>query len=182
MLNIMSTLNKNLTNQDRLNNVVASLERVPMEIKQSIFDMASNMSEAEIIQNFNQNASDSFNKMIEITTRLQKEKEYNMKGYKVLFDRALKINAKLPVDQFTLIILEYAAEIYAEEEDCFLNMTIPDVKLNVNNQFGFIRSEMFKKLWRVLGNQDKEDLKERIILLTSYAHAYLYKTLLLHNK
>ena len=169
---------KKLAEKIQLDNVVKSLDRVPIDTRQMIFSMSKGMSELEIIQSFNQQALDMFILVISITKRTGKEKEYQFTGYKALFDNAVKINNKLPLDKFTLIILEFAAEIYAEEENCFLDMSIPDKEVNVGNEFGLIRSESFKILWKTLGRTDKEALKENIILLTTYAHAFLYKTLL----
>lgn len=172
-----------MTDQNkRLDNVINALDKVGIETKQMIFNMSNNMSEIEIIRSFNQSALDLFNLLMEITTRMKKENEYKVGGYKVLFDNAIKYNIKMPIDQFTLVILEFAADIYAENEDCFLNMTIPDTKLEVGNEFNLIRSEMFKTLWKNLNKNDKNDVKEKIILLTTYAHIYLYKTLLKNKK
>jgi hypothetical protein len=58
-------------------------------------------------------------------------------------------------------------------------MSIPDTKVNLNNEFGLIRSEMFKNLWLISNQKDRNDVKEIIILLTTFAHAYLYKTILM---
>jgi hypothetical protein len=166
-------------NSNRLENVILSLEKVPIDTKEMTFAMARSMSEIEIIKFFNQKAIDLFNFMIAVTKKLGKEQECNnVMGYKTLFDNALKINAKLPLDKFTLIILEYAAEIYAQNEDCFLKMTIPDTKVNINNEFGLIRSEMFKDLWKISGKKDREEVADIVILLTTFAHAHLYKTIL----
>lgn len=169
---------KKRAEQLQLENVVKSLDRVPTETKQMIFDMSQGMKEMEIIQSFNQQALDMFTAVINVTKKLGKDKEYNFLGYKNLFDNAVQMNKKLPVDKFTLIILEFAAEIYAEQEDCFLTMSIPDKEVNVGNEFGMIRSETFKILWTTLNNTDKNILKEHIILLTTFAHAYLYKTII----
>lgn len=167
-------------NNERLDNVIKSLDKVPIETRKMTLAMAQNMTEIEIIKSFNQKALDLFNFMIAVTKRLGKEKECsNVKGYKTLFDNALKINAKIPLDKFTLIILEFAAEIYAQDEDCFLKMTIPDTKVNVNNEFGLIRSEMFKELWLASGKRDHDEVSDIVILLTTFAHAYLYKTILM---
>lgn len=175
----MTSNNQQKINEERLNKVINSLEKVPSATKELVLEkMALSMSELEIIQSFNQQAHDLFSLLISITKKLNKEKEYNVSGYKLLFDNTLKFNAKLPIDKFTLLILEFAAEIYAEDENCFLDMAIPDTKVGVNNEFSLIRSEMFKKLWKILENNDKNSLKENIIPLTMYAHAYLYKTLL----
>ena len=178
----MASNNQNKSNDEQLERVVQSLEKVPEETKQMVLKMALAMSEREIIQSFNQQAHDLFSLVITITKKFNKEREYNVSGYKVLFENALKMNAKLPLDKFTLLILEFASEIYAENENCFLEMSIPDKKVNVGNEFGLIRSEMFKKLWVIVGQTDKNNLKENIIVLTTYAHAHLYKTLLASNK
>ncbi len=165
-----------------IDNVIESLERVSQETKEMIFEMAKGMTEMEIIHSFNQKALDLFTLLITITTRMGKENEYKVGGYKKLFDSAIKINTKLPIDKFTLIILEFAAEIYAGKENCFLEMSIPDTNVNVGNEFSIIRSEMFKKLWVVLDDNDKNILKDNIILLTTFAHVHLYKTLLSKKK
>lgn len=168
---------KKKAEEKQLKNVIESLEKIPMDTKQMIFDMAAGMTEQEIIQSFNQQSLDMFQTLIEITTKLLLEKEYQFVGYKALFDTAVKTNAKLPLDKFTLLILEFAADIYAEKEDCFLKMSIPDKEVNVGNEFGLIRSEKFKKLWITLVDEDKSRLKNDIILLTAYAHTFLYKSL-----
>lgn len=162
----------------QLLNVVESLDKVSGETKQMIYDMANSMNELEIIHSFNQQAHDLFTMMYNITKKIGQEKKYNVVGYKTIFENALKINAKLPIDKFTLLILEFASDIYEENEDCFLNMSLEDTKINVGNEFSIIRSEMFKNLWAVLDQANKNLLKEKIILLTTYAHAYLYKIIL----
>lgn len=169
-------------NKERLNKVVESLGRVPNDTKQMIYQLSMELSEMEIIQFFNQQGRDLFRILHEITHKHKDSKKFNISGYKMFFDQALKINAKLPIDKFTLIVLEYAPEIYAEEEDCFMAMTIPDTKVNVGNEFGLIRTQMFKDLWVTLDKSKKDELSEVVILLTTYAHAYLYKTLMIINK
>ena len=169
-------------NQQKLDKVVNSLEKVSAETKKMVFNMANSMTDMEVVQSFNQTALDLFNLLVQITTRMNKENEYKVGGYKLLFDNAVKLNKKMPIDQFTLVILEFAAEIYDEDENCFLKMTIPDAKLEVGNEFNLIRSEMFKKLWVTLVNKDKSDVKDKVILLTTFAHVYLYQTLLKNNK
>ena len=163
-------------NTEKLDKVIAALDKVPKETKQMIFDMSCGLTEQEIIQSFNQQTYDFFTCVASIAKKLQKEAEAD--GYRALFDNAVKINKKMPIDKFTLMILEYAAEIYAENEDCFIKMSIPDKNVTIGNEFGIIRSEMFKSLWKILGNEDKTSVKEIIILLTTYAHAYLYKSIL----
>ncbi|AYV85283.1 MAG: hypothetical protein Satyrvirus9_9 [Satyrvirus sp.] len=170
--------NTDISINQTLYNVIKSLDKIDLKVKQMIFDMSHGMTEMEIIKSFNEQASYLFNLISTMTKRMGNEDEYKVSGYKTLFDNATKINAKLPVDKFTLVILEYAAEIYAEDENCFLNMTIPDKKCKVGNEFDLIRSENFKKLWKILGKDDKRMITDNVILLTTYAHAYLYKTIL----
>lgn len=164
--------------QELLNNVVNALERVDIQTKQMIFSMSCGMSDLEIIRCFNQQALDAFNILMGITTRMKKEGECKVGGYKALFDNAIKINAKLPLDKFTLLILEYAPEIYSQNDDVFLNMAIPETNIKVGNEFSIFRSEMFKKLWKQMNQSDKNEMKNKIVLLTTYAHTYLYKTIL----
>jgi hypothetical protein len=166
-----------------LKKVVSALERVNPETNQMILDMAKGMTEAEIIAQFNQMALDFFNSMISITKKLGSamEREYGAEAYLIFFKNAIKVNAKLPIDQFTLTVLEFAPEIYREDEDCFLNMDIPDGKLDTNygnNEFSLIRSEKFKKLWKILSATDKETVKKLIIYLTTYAHTFFMFSLL----
>lgn len=166
-----------MSSQQKLQNVIDALDKVPLETKQMIYDMSQNMTEKEIIQSFNQQTIDLLTLLIQITQKTKLDNKYKLSGYKVLFENAIKLNWKLPIDRFTLSILEFASDIYAENEDCFLNMTIPDAKIETGTEFNLIRSEMFKNLWRELDNNDKEQLKEKIIILTTFAHAYLYKSL-----
>lgn len=163
---------------ERLNKVVKSLDKIPQETKQMIFNMACGMNELEIIQLFNQQSLDLFSLVTEMVKKLKKDNEFKVSGYRAIFDNAIKINNRLPIDKFTLIILEFAAEIYAEKEDLFLNMKIPDKNVSAGNEFAIIRSEMFKSIWKLLENNDKNKIKETVILLTTYAHVYLYKTIL----
>ena len=165
-------------NRQKLEKVINALEKVNDETKTLILNMAKSMKEMVIIQSFNQSSLDLFTEILKITTRLGKEGEYKVGGYKAIFDNAIKINVKMPVDKFTLVILEFAPEIYSENENFILNMPIPDTQVGVANEFSMIRSEKFKNLWKTLGSNEKEILKEKIILLTTYAHAYFYQTVL----
>lgn len=162
-------------NQDRLLRVVDSLDQVAQDIKQEIYDMSLKLDKFEIIRLFNQQAFDLFTIMATITSKLNKEKDYKVGGYRILFENALKINLEAPIDKFTLLILEHAAEIYDENEESFLKMTIPDANIKVGNEFSIIRCEKFKELWKLMDNNDKEILKNNVINLTMYAHAFLYK-------
>lgn len=182
MSNIQQKNNATNDNQQLLNNVVAALDRVNDETKQMVFAMSCGMSDVEIIRSFNQQALDAFNMLITITTRMKKENECKVGGYKALFDNAIKINAKLPLDKFTLLILEYAPDIYSDRDDVFLTMPVPETSIKVGNEFSIFRSEMFKELWKKMAPTDRDPVRAKIKLLTIYAHAYLYKTILAINK
>lgn len=162
----------------KLEKVVEAIEKVPDEIKQLIFEMAQNMTDMDIIQSFNQTSLDFFTTTHKISIKLGKENDIKVLGYKLLYENALKMNIKLPIDQFTLSILEYAPQIYEQNEEKFLKMKIPDAELQAGNEFTLIRSNQFKNLWIVLDTNDKNDIKEKLILLTTYAHAYIYKTVI----
>ena len=166
-----------MDNSQLLNKVIEALGRVNKETQQMIVELSQSMSELAIVNAFNQVALDSFTQFTRITKEMGIEKVYQMGGYKILFENALKMNVKLPIDKFTLIILEFAPEIYSENEDRFLNMHIPDTTVTDGNEFAFIRSEKFKSLWKQLDSSKKKAVKEKIILLTTYAHAFFYKTI-----
>jgi hypothetical protein len=178
MSKTQQSIDKKLAAQQQLNRVIKALERVDPEINKAVYELSNGMSEMEIVQTFNQHTLDSFNSLINITKKMGKESIYKISGYKTFFENALKINAMLPIDKFTLIILEFAPEIYDENEEVFLKMTIPDAQIEVSNEFGFIRSELFKQLWLSLNKTDKDSVKDNIILLVTYAQAHLYKTLM----
>ncbi|AVL93750.1 hypothetical protein mvi_390 [Megavirus vitis] len=177
MSTVTIDMQKRQQDTERLEKVVYSLQKVNPAINKDILSMAQAMSDVQIIKLFNQDATDLFAEMSRIIKLLQKENECKVDSYKFLFETAIKINAKLPIDKFTLIILEYAAEIYGGDENVFLDMPIPDAKINVGNEFGLIRSEMFKSLWRILDRENKDIIKDKITSLTTYAHAYLYKSI-----
>ncbi len=169
-------------NGQQIDTVVNALERVHSDTKQMIFELCNGMTEQQVVQTFNQYALDLFSTITIISQNMGKSSEYKFSGYKALFDNAIKINAKLPLEKFTLVILEYAPEIYEENEDCFMKMAIPDTNVKVGNEFNIIRSEVFKLFWKNLSKHEKKLVKETIILMTTYAHAYFYKSLLKNKK
>lgn len=162
----------------QLQKVQLALEKVNDQTKQMVYDMATGMSSLEVMQSFNQEVYDFFALLINITRRLRVDKEYKIDAHNAFFEKAVKTNVSLPIEQFTLIILEFAPEIYIENEECFMNMYIPDTKLEAGNEFNIIRSEHFKELWKKLNLEDKTSLKDKIILLTTYAHTYFYQTII----
>ena len=158
-----------------LQKIAIALDKVNPETQKTIKDMATMMSSVEIIQNFNQTALDFFNLLIDITKKMNLLKEFGMEVYLTFFQQAIKINASMPLDQFTVLILEFAPDIYAENEDFFLNMQIPDGQIQGSfsqNEFSLIRSEKFKNLWKILGKDEKKEITGLITLLTTFAHTY----------
>lgn len=185
--NIMSSNNQQSSqtnDQDavQLELVVNALNRVNDVTKQMVMNMSKTMRDLDIIRSFNQLALDLFTIVGTLVNKYGKGKDIQINGYRRLFDNAIKINVKMPIDQFTLIILEFAPEIYEEKEDCFLNMAIPDTTVQVSNEFAIIRSEMFKDLWKSCSKSDREQLKSTIIPLTTFAHAFFYQSVLQFRK
>ena len=166
----------------QLEKVQQALERVNDGTKEMVLEMAKGMTDLEVIRSFNQEVYDFFAILINVTKRMGVDKEYKIEVHNTFFEKAIKTNVLLPIEQFTLIILEFAPEIYTENEECFLRMSIPDAKLESGNEFNIIRSEHFKKLWLTLSSDDKSNIKDKIILLTTYAHTYFYQTLLAMQK
>lgn len=169
-------------NQDQLARVIAALERVNQMMKQTIFNYSTSMSELDVIQSFNQNALDLFTNMIKVATELNlPNQSKKASGFKVLFDKAIKSNIKLPLEKFCLVILEYAPEIYEDCENYFLEMEIPDADVKVGNDWGMLRSKEFKDTWLILTPNMKERIKNPITLMTIYSHVYFYQTIIRHN-
>lgn len=171
----MSDINKKEQTKKILISVGESLSKVTPETKNMVQSFATNMKKHETIQLFNNHARDLFNIMLELETKLNIT--CNIKGYLYLFDKAIKINAKLPIDKFTLTILEYAVQIYSGDDKCIINMEIPDGKINVDNEFGLIRTKMFKDIWIQLDQSYKDTLMDTIIHLTTFAHVYFIQTI-----
>jgi hypothetical protein len=163
---------------EKIQSVMESLEKIDKKTNDMIMDIVNSMSSIEIIQSFNQAAFDMFNTTHNLTVKMGIEHEYKIVGYKRLFEQATKINFQKPIDHFTLLVLEYAYDIYKGYDNCFLDMEIPDANISVGNEFSLIRSNMFKKLWKCFSEQDKEDVRDKIVILTTFAHAHLYKTII----
>ena len=167
-----------MSKENKMEKIAEALATVDSRINQAMYETAQNMQHYEITNLFNQAALDFFNLAISITHKKKLNNEYNFSGYMKLFETALKINVDLPIDRFTMIILEFAPDIYNENEKIFLDMEIPDGKINVGNEFDIIRSKEFQKLWKILNQTEKEDVKEKIVSLTTYAHIFFYRLLI----
>lgn len=170
--------------QNKLYKVINALEKVNIKTKKIIFEMVQNTKETEIVFLFNQNALDLFNILHSFGRQfnIDNESVQEISYYKYLFENAIKINIKLPINNFALSILEYAPEIYSQNEDIFLNMMIPNINVNIGDKNGIIKPETIKSLWKRMSNKDKEIIKDKVILLTMYAHTYLYQTSMKYEK
>jgi len=158
--------------------IANSLKRVNDKTTNIVLDMAKQISKDEVISLFNQAALDFFQTILKITQEMGQEREYGIKGYLKLFETAVGINRGLPIDQFTATILEYAPEIYAEEEDTFLDMDIPDAEIKSGNEFNIIRSGKIKNLWKTGSPENKELVKEKIITVTTWCHVYFIQKIM----
>lgn len=164
--------------EKQMDNLIKSLERVNPDTKKMVFGISQSLPEVELIKAFNQQSTDLFIALSAISKKMGKEKLFNVAGYHALFSSAVKINHKIPIDKYTLAILEFAADIYDDNEEKLLNIPVADeVHIKVGNEFGLIRTAQFKELWGVLSAVDKQLIKSSLTLLTTYAHAYLYHTL-----
>lgn len=161
-------------NNEKILKVAESLKKVTPEMNNIIISMSKQIPQSEIIRQFNQLSLDLFDILNDIAIKFDKESDFKIGCYRVILANALKSNIKLPVDKFTLVILEFAPEIYMQNEDCFLSMNIPDKEISAGNAFAMIRSTEFKNMWKILDSLDKENIKKKITTLTMYAHAYLY--------
>jgi hypothetical protein len=167
-------MDPNKTDAQRLAEVADALQRVPQETCQALYEHSRTMTSVDIIRTFNQKSRDLFALLIEIA-RANKI-NHSINSYQMMFENAITVNSKLPIDKFTLVILKYAPEIYSEEEEHFLRMTVPDAQVSVGNAYGIIRSEAFRNIWLSADDDYQSRIKECVILLTTYAQIYLYKT------
>lgn len=171
--------------QEKIQRVVKSLESVNEETKKYVMDLSECLLKEEIVTMFNQYALDFFNDLTQISYEVDSSKAKIFTSYSLLYETSLNLKKNLPLEKFTLTILEHADKIYMQEEEHFLEMDIPNKEINIGNnknEFGIIQSDEFKKLWKKLGEDNKSIIKDKVILLTTYAHAYLYKILQESNK
>lgn len=162
---------------EELKTIVNALSQVKPQTTQIIMSLESSMSDMELAQSFNQKALDMFDLVIGITKRLGIESEYKISGYRMLFEQAVKSNVRLPLNNFYKTVLPFAPQIYTENVDYFLNMEISDVEASAENNHVLIRSEPFKRLWKntKITELERSNIKDNIILLTTYSHAYFIK-------
>lgn len=162
-----------------LNKIINGLNKVDNETNNDIMKMSKSMNSSEIISNFNQRSLDFFNDVITITKNRNKLKESGFEVYLHFLHQAIKADAKMPIDQFSMVVLEFASAIYDQDENLFLDMHIADSQIEGqfgNNEFSIIKSEKFKNLWRELNQDEKKVIKDHMIDLTISAHAYFFKT------
>lgn len=159
--------------------IMASLNRVNDATHKMIMGMANGMSKMEIVTLFNQTALDFFTTVINIMRTLGKDEEREIEGYMSLFQTALKYNVILPIDTCASIILRVAPEIYTENEKFFLQLHIPNAKVkSKTGGFNIIESDKFKRLWTEGSTENKEKVKEKLISLTTWCHAYFFKLII----
>lgn len=155
-------------------NVIKALSTVKDSTKTMIRNIAKGYSEVEIVTKFNQSGKDFFVLLNRLTVESGRE-DLGVKGYEKLFNHAISIRKDWPIDKFTLMILQFAPQIYNEDEQFFLSVEIPDQSVRINNEFGIIKTEAFKELWLTTSASNKEALKKACLLLVTFAHAYFVK-------
>jgi len=164
--------------------IVDSLKQINDETHKMVMGIANGMHKSEIITMFNQCALDFFNTVVTILKTMGQEEGREIEGYMMMFQSALKYNINLPIDACAGVILKFAPEVYTENEQFFLGLHIPNAKVkdfnkpNQNSGFGIIESDKFKKLWRVGSSADKDKVKEKLIALTTWCHAYFFKLII----
>ena len=170
-----------LEREKSLEEVTIELGKTKEEDRNNAIDAAKVLTQDEVIQQFNQSAVKLFTDAYNITVNRGKEREYKIGGYKFLYEKAVKMNKETPIDQFTLIILKYATDIYARNAEKFLKMDIPDeIKLESDkkNEFELIHSAEFKNLWRTLTLIEKDTIISTIVEMTQFAHIFFIQKIL----
>lgn len=155
-----------------LNDVKTAILSLEPGINQMIGKMIEKMPDSVIIQRFNQAAQDFFALLTRFITKTGNPDAYNLRGYVNLFNHAIENRPDWPIDKFTLMILKFAPQVYNEDDDFFVNIEVPETQVKVTNEFGIIRTEMFKQLWLKAPESDRKLVRASCKLLTTYAHAY----------
>ena len=185
----MSSRNSNSNNKDQVKqdaNRTKLLEEVSTELSKTsqtdqatAFEAAQVLTQEEVIQQFNAAALQLFTNAYNITVKRGKEREYKIGGYKTLYEKAVKANRATPIDQFTLIILKFASDIYARNANKFLKMDIPEeIEIESDNEFGLIHSKEFKKLWVTLTNLEQNTIIDNMVEMTQFAHIFFIQKII----
>lgn len=167
------TKQKNLYTVEICAKVLDSLEKVSTEAMQLVCEVAENTPLSEIIQTFNQYANDLFQIILDLIKKYNlNDKSFKISGYRNLFNNAISANVRLPIDKFTLTILSYASEIYNQNDKMFMDMKVEPTKIKVGNEFEIFSSDVFKQAWKMINDTDKTNVRDIIMNLTMYSHAY----------
>lgn len=167
---------KQALEKERLGRVFEAMRRLDTEIRERILEMTRRLETNAIIRLFNQNASDLFSLIKSLTKDNTNPEIYNLSAYQNLFATAIKLKASFPIDKFSVLVLEYVNEIYARDEKLFLDMEVPVTKVAIgSNEFGFIKTQMFKDLWTSLDAKNKDLVYNKITSMTTFAHSYFYR-------
>ena len=176
--------------EEQLQEMVNVLSKLPKEIKLHNKKLAETTSRQDIISTFNQYVIDFFDLLIKIIDKVNEKantkENYGAESYKMVFEQALTFGAHLPIDNISSRLLLVADKIYNNDEQFFLNFELKesvDIQLDKNNnnksyKFDIFDSDKFKELWKQLKPSYREKLFEKLILLTTYAHAYVFKLLI----
>jgi hypothetical protein len=128
-----------------------------------------------VIKDFNNKTIDFFNYLIQISSKVIKNKDLTNKitNYKRMYELSYKVNASFPLDHFCEAILPYNREIYSRSDDYFLNKNMNDIKITVNNEFSMISPNEIKDIWLQLNNDEiKNNIRTKLINLTNCAELY----------
>ena len=117
--------------QDRaqLQVVVQALERVPRATRQQIYQLSQSAQRADLVTAFNQNARDMFTLLEQISRQCGRYETTKLGSNRMLFDTAIGSHPEIALNKFTLLVLEFAPEIYSRDEEAFLQMTIPTTEI-----------------------------------------------------
>lgn len=175
--NNQNTKEKERENKKILKKIIQSLEKVDSNITNTILGMAEKTSMAQVINDFNYNSLEVLDFLDYIGKKYNHTDTCDMTKHRLLFENAIQINKRLPVDKFSLIVLEHAQDIYDENEEYFMELPMPDVNAKAGKDFSMIKCEAFKKVWTSLDEEDKDLVKEKVISLTTSAHIYFIKNI-----
>jgi len=168
--------NKEPNQQEIFQWITEAIGRTPEKYKILASDIASKNGEDVLAINFNNYGADFLSTMEKLSYKYNSG--IQTATYIRIFNEAKKANILLPIDNGSKTILIFVDKIFNVDVDFFLSMEnkqidVPDNASNTN--FSFLRSEQFRTMWLKLTSEEQSMLKQKLIVMTTYALAYFKK-------
>ncbi|CAI2358539.1 Hypothetical protein MVR_LOCUS245 [uncultured virus] len=168
---------------DTLDNdtIIRSIESIPDIVKQFIRSKVATYQPNmyDLFDEFNNHVTGLFQLLDQLVIKYNMTSHFKMlANYKQLIKHAINCKRSLVIDKYTLVTLEYAADILDGREDVFLNMTFNDTQGKLDgNEFSIIKCDNFKVLWKQLTEDERTQIHTRMISMTTTSLIFVVKTM-----